>query len=55
MASSPKKIEVNIHDIHQASVVRKRDNAVHRRNLYPVDSAVGFPKTYLLDSDLFGG
>ena len=52
MASSPQKIVINVHDSHPAPVVQKVDNAVHRRNLYPVDSAVGFPKTYLPDSDL---
>ena len=30
-------------------------NAIHWINLYPVDSAVGFPNTYPLDSDLSGG
>ena len=30
------------------------DNAIHRINLYPPDSAIGFPSTYPLDSDLSG-
>ena len=34
----------------QASFVQKMDNAIHRINLYPLDSAMGFPNTYLLDS-----
>ena len=38
-----------------APVVQKVDNAVHWRNLYPLDSAIVFPNTYLLDSDLSGG
>ena len=35
----------------QAPVVQKVDSAIHRINLYPVDSANGFPNTYPLDSD----
>ena len=39
--------------IHQAPVVRRPDNAIHRINRYPVDSIVCFATTYLaLDSDL---
>ena len=34
-----------------ASVDQKVDTAVHQINLYPVDSAIGFPNTYPLDSD----
>ena len=40
---------------HQEPVVQKVDNDIHRRNLYPVDSAIGFPNTYLLESDLSNG
>ncbi len=40
---------------HLAAVVQKVDNAIHRINHYPVDSAVCFVKTYPLDSDLSGG
>ena len=32
-------------------VVRKVDSAIHWINLYPVDNTIGFPNTYLLDSD----
>ena len=39
----------------QVPVVQKLDSAIHRINLYPVDSAIGFPSTYPLDSDLSGG
>ena len=39
----------------QAPVVQKVGSAIPRINLYPVDSAIGFPKTYPLDSDLSGG
>ena len=38
-----------------APVVQKADSANQRINLYPVDSAIGFPNTYPLDSDLSGG
>ena len=39
----------------QAPVVQTLDSDIHRINLYPVDSAIGFPRTYPLDSDLSGG
>ena len=41
----------------RATVVQKVDNAIHRINLYPLDSAIfiGFRNTYPLDSDLSGG
>ena len=39
----------------QVPVVQKLDSAIHRINLDPVDSAIGFPNTYPLDSDLSGG
>ena len=38
----------------QASVAQKADNAIHWINLYPLDSAIAFPNTYALDSDLSG-
>ena len=38
-----------------APVVLKMDNAIHRINHDPVDSAIGFPNTCPLDSYLFGG
>ena len=41
--------------IHQAPVVQKVDSAIHRINVYPPDSAIGFPNTYPVDSDLSGG
>ena len=37
--------------MHQGTVVQKVDNVIQRINLYPLDSAIGFPKTYPLDSD----
>ena len=39
----------------QAPVVWRLDNAIQQINHYPVDSAVSFANTYLLDSDLLGG
>ena len=39
----------------RATVVQKVNNAIHRINLYPLDSAIGFPNTYPLNSDLSGG
>ena len=41
--------------VQQAPVVQKVDNSIHWINLYPLDSAVGFPITYPLNSDLTGG
>ena len=38
-----------------APVVQTLDSAIHRIKIYPVDSAIGFPSTYPLDSDLSGG
>ena len=40
-----------------ALVVQMVDNAIHWINLYPVESAIGFPNIYMypLDSDLSGG
>ena len=40
---------------HQAPVVQKVDNAIHRINHYPVDSVVCFVNIYPLDSDLSDG
>ena len=41
--------------IVQDPVDQKVDNAIQWINLYAVDSAIGFPNTYPLDSDLSGG
>ena len=38
-----------------APVVQKVDNAIHRINHYPLNSAIGFPNTYPWDSDLSVG
>ena len=40
---------------HQAPVNQKMNGAIHRINHYPLDSAIGFPNTYLRDSDLSDG
>ena len=37
------------------TMVQKVDKAIHRINLYPTDSAISFPNTNPLDSDLPGG
>ena len=42
-------------EIYLAPVVQKVDNAIHRINVYPLNSAIGSPNTYALDSDLSGG
>ena len=39
----------------QAPVVQKVDSAIHRINQYPTHSAIGFARTYPVDSDLSGG
>ena len=39
----------------QATVVQTLDSAIHRIKIYPMDSTIGFPNSYLLDSDLSGG
>ena len=39
----------------QAPIVQKVDSAIHWINRCPVNSAIGFPKTYPLDSDLSDG
>ena len=39
----------------QVRVAQKVDNANNQINHYPVDSSIGFPNTYPLDSDLSNG
>ena len=43
------------HNLRLAPVVQKVDNAIHSINLYPENSATGFPDTYPVDRDLSGG
>ena len=40
---------------HQAPVVQRLDNSIHRINHYLADSVVCFVSPYPLDSDLSGG
>ena len=40
---------------HQAPVVQRMDNAIHRINRYPVDKCWRKKLRYPLDSDLSGG
>ena len=39
----------------RAPVVQTLDCTIHGIKIYPVESAIGFPNTYPLDSDLSGG
>ena len=45
-------MKVSITFISHAPVAQKVDSDIRWINLYPVDSANGFPNTYPLDSDL---
>ena len=40
---------------NKAPVVQKVDNAIHRKNHYPLDNAIGFSNIYPLGSNLSGG
>ena len=58
VSSYLRKVVVRHEDVEPAPDVHKvdQDNAINRINLYPLDSAIGFPNTYhALDSDLSGG
>ena len=46
---------MKMNEINLAPVVQKADNAIHHIDLYPVNSALGFPNTYPLDRDLSYG
>ena len=41
--------------LHLAPGIQKVDNTICWISFYPVDSEIGFPTTYPLDSDLSGG
>ena len=41
-------------NLAQVPVVQKVDNAIHRINVCPLDSAIAFPNIYPQDSDLCG-
>ena len=43
----------SFHSIGLAPVVQKIDEDIHWMRLYPLDNAIGFCNTYLLDSDFF--
>ena len=49
------RLNMNSKDTHQAPVVRRVDNTIHRINRYPVDRLVCAVNTYRLDSDFSGG
>ena len=49
------QIQCILGGIFQFPVVPKVDSAIQQINLYPVDSAIGFPNTYPLARDLSGG
>ena len=51
----PSVIVSSIIFIHQAPVVQKMDNVMHRINYYPVDKYWGNQLHYPLDSDLSDG
>ena len=58
ISSHSRKVVVRREDVELTPDVHKvdQDNAINRINLYPLDSAIGFPNTYhALDSDLSGG
>ena len=46
---------VNRDSTFQAAVVQTLDSAILSLKIYPMDTAIGFPNAYLLDSDLSGG
>ena len=46
------KLRVKFVEVQAPVIVQKMNNAIHRINIYPLDSAIGFLNTYLLDSDL---
>ena len=53
--SGPEKFSGLSRNGPQAPVVQTVDNAIHRINHYPLDSAIGFAMTYPQVSDLSGG
>ena len=48
------KLRVKFAEVQAPVIVQKMNNAIHRikLNIYPLDSAIGFLNTYLLDSDI---
>ena len=54
MGETNKNCTIHWIEIYLAPVVQNVDNAIHQINVYPLNSAIGFPNTYPLDSDLSG-
>ena len=46
------KLRAKFAEVQAPVIVQKMNNAIHRINIYPLDSAIGFLNTYLLDSDI---
>ena len=46
------KLRVKFAEVQAPVIVQKMNNVIHRINIYPLDSAIGFHNTYLLDSDI---
>ena len=46
------KLRVKFAEVQAPVIVQKMNNTIHRINIYPLDSAIGFHNTYLLDSDI---
>ena len=49
------RAKIILRHVAYAPVFQMAVNAIHRINLYPMDSAIGSPNTYPLDSGLSGG
>ena len=54
MGETNKNCTIHWIEIYRAPVVQNVDNAIHRIDVYPLNSAIGFPNTYPLDSDFSG-
>ena len=46
------KLRVKFAEVQAPVIVQKMNNAIHRINIYPLDKAIDFLNTYLLDSDI---
>ena len=55
MGETNKNCTIHWIEIYLAPVVQNVDNAIHRINVYSLNSAICFPNTYPLDSDLSVG
>ena len=55
MGETNKNCTIHWIEIYLAPVVQNVDNAIHWINVYPLNSAIGFPNSHPLDSDLSGG